>query len=101
MKKSERMKSSTSPQTRAAVSKALAPVARPQRVADQVYRHLRRAIVGGKIAPGTRLRGRHSAPGPVRIAAKSERVASSALPIFDSASLLTSSTVIVATADSF
>jgi DNA-binding GntR family transcriptional regulator len=56
MKNSGRMKSSTSPQTRAAVSKALAPVARPQRVADQVYRHLRRAIVGGKIAPGTRLR---------------------------------------------
>jgi len=50
------MKSSTHPQSRAAVGKALAPVTRPQRVADQVYRHLRRAIVGGKIAPGTRLR---------------------------------------------
>src|ERR1700753_662486 len=50
------MKSSTYPQSRAAVGKALAPVTRPQRVADQGYRHLRRAIVGGKIAPGTRLR---------------------------------------------
>jgi DNA-binding GntR family transcriptional regulator len=38
------------------VEKALAPVARPQRVAEQVYRHLRRAIVTGKIKPGTRLR---------------------------------------------
>jgi DNA-binding GntR family transcriptional regulator len=56
MKKSGPMKSSTYPQSRAAVGKALAPVTRPQRVADQVYRHLRRAIVGGKIAPGTRLR---------------------------------------------
>src|ERR1700733_15065180 len=56
MKKRGRMKSSTHTQSRAAVGKALAPVTRPQRVADQVYRHLRRAIVGGKIAPGTRLR---------------------------------------------
>lgn len=32
------------------------PVARSDRVADQVYRHLRRAIVSEQIAPGTRLR---------------------------------------------
>lgn len=55
-KKTGRTKASTHPRSRDTVSKALAPVARPQRVADQVYRHLRRAIVGGKIAPGTQLR---------------------------------------------
>src|SRR5579872_4182102 len=32
------------------------PVARSDRVADQVYRHLRRAIVSEQIPPGTRLR---------------------------------------------
>jgi DNA-binding GntR family transcriptional regulator len=31
-------------------------VARPDRVADQVYRHLRQAILAEQIAPGTRLR---------------------------------------------
>jgi DNA-binding GntR family transcriptional regulator len=56
MKTSKPIKSPIHPQSRGTVSKALAPVARPQRVADQVYRHLRRAILGGKIAPGTRLR---------------------------------------------
>jgi DNA-binding GntR family transcriptional regulator len=35
---------------------AQSPVARNDRVADQVYRHLRRAILSGGIAPGTRLR---------------------------------------------
>src|SRR6185437_2306848 len=33
-----------------------APIARNDRVADQVYRHLRRAILSDQIAPGTRLR---------------------------------------------
>jgi GntR family transcriptional regulator, rspAB operon transcriptional repressor len=32
------------------------PVSRGDRVADQVYRHLRKAIGAGEIAPGTRLR---------------------------------------------
>jgi DNA-binding GntR family transcriptional regulator len=32
------------------------PVARPDRVADQVYRHLRQAILSESIKPGTRLR---------------------------------------------
>lgn len=32
------------------------PVARPDRVADQVYRHLRQAILSEAIQPGTRLR---------------------------------------------
>ena len=32
------------------------PIARSKRVADQVYRHLRRAILAGQIAPGSRLR---------------------------------------------
>jgi DNA-binding GntR family transcriptional regulator len=35
---------------------AQSPVARGDRVADQVYRHLRKAIGSGEIAPGTRLR---------------------------------------------
>jgi DNA-binding GntR family transcriptional regulator len=35
---------------------ALPPVARGDRVADQVYRHLRKAIASGEIASGTRLR---------------------------------------------
>ncbi len=56
MKKSKPAKSPIHPRSRASVSNALAPVTRPQRVADQVYRHLRRAIVSGTIAPGTRLR---------------------------------------------
>jgi DNA-binding GntR family transcriptional regulator len=40
------------------VAKNLAslPVERPDRVADQVYRHLRRAILSDSIKPGTRLR---------------------------------------------
>ena len=49
-------KPSTASRRESPVEKALAPVARPQRVAEQVYRHLRRAIVTGKIEPGTRLR---------------------------------------------
>jgi DNA-binding GntR family transcriptional regulator len=35
---------------------AVLPVERPDRVADQVYRHLRRAILSEAIKPGTRLR---------------------------------------------
>jgi DNA-binding GntR family transcriptional regulator len=34
----------------------VAPIDRPDRVADQVYQHLRRAIVSEAIKPGTRLR---------------------------------------------
>ena len=56
MKTSARRKSSVAGALQGDVGRALAPVARPQRVAEQVYRHLRRAIVTGKIAPGTRLR---------------------------------------------
>jgi DNA-binding GntR family transcriptional regulator len=56
MKTAGRKKPSISVGARGPVSRALAPVARPQRVAEQVYRHLRRAIVTGKVAPGTRLR---------------------------------------------
>jgi DNA-binding GntR family transcriptional regulator len=51
-----RRKPSTLPHGQGAVERVLAPVTRPQRVAEQVYRHLRRAIVTGKIEPGTRLR---------------------------------------------
>ena len=48
--------------TKATVKENLAqfPVARGDRVADQVYRHLRQAIGSGEIGPGTRLRERHS-----------------------------------------
>jgi len=56
MKTQARRKISVAASVHGDVGKALAPVARPQRVAEQVYRHLRRAIVTGKIAPGTRLR---------------------------------------------
>ena len=56
MKTSARRKVSVVGVLQGGVGRALAPVARPQRVAEQVYRHLRRAIVTGKIAPGTRLR---------------------------------------------
>jgi DNA-binding GntR family transcriptional regulator len=37
-------------------SLAQSPVARAERVADQVYRSLRRAVVMGELAPGSRLR---------------------------------------------
>jgi DNA-binding GntR family transcriptional regulator len=39
-----------------AANLAQLPVARPDRVADQVYRHLRRAILSETIKPGARLR---------------------------------------------
>jgi DNA-binding GntR family transcriptional regulator len=54
MKQNERSDPKPALRLREALSNA--PVARSSRVADQVYRHLRRAILTGQIAAGSRLR---------------------------------------------